>query len=350
MNITINNHTYELKEEAKAFAGGEARIFLMEEQCLKYFFDKVLRNPSKQKKVLLLCDKYQELSGKDGFQHIGIPKYPAFNHDTFIGYTMDFFKNSGTITEFQYRLLKNQYSKNSFDDKTALSVIKQLFKSLQLVHNHKIILGDINPENILINNSTFQSFIVDVDSAHIGNYPCIAGLKHYRCPVVDQMGENSDNSWSYSMSSDIYSLSFICFELFVGINPFTPPVDPIIDLGQAKREDISYLSFHHKKTTKHKVYHLENKMLYKKVFERLDHLKKNYPDLYQHFLNVFFYKKRTYYGHQVSKKQVHKKRHTHKALGVRPVRGYTPVREKSDPLEFGLFLKQYKINLNTIQQ
>ena len=39
-----------------------------------------------------------------------------------------------------------------------------------------------------------------------------------------------------------------------------------------------------------------------------------------------------------------RKRPIQRTKGIRPIRGYTPSREKSDPLEFGLFLKQYNIN------
>ncbi|WP_439131450.1 protein kinase domain-containing protein [Polaribacter sp.] len=350
MNITIGNLIYKLKDLTPSFSGREADIYLLNEGCLKYFTDEILSKKIKKEKVLLLCDKYQDLQGKEGFRNIGLPKYPAYSKDSFIGFKMEFFKNSKTITEYRYYILQKEYKNIGFNDKAAHIIVKQLFKSLQLVHTHKIILGDINPENILINNSSFESFIIDVDSAHVGNYPCFLTMPEYICPSVEAIGKNSDDSYSFSTSSDIYSLSIISFELFIGVHPFTPPVEPIIDMTQAKREGISFLSFHHKKSTKYKEYFLENKMLYTLVFERLDHVEKNYPDLYQYFLDVLFYKKRTYYGHQISKRPINKKRVQQKSHGILPIRGYTPSKEKADPSEFGLFLKQYNINLNSILQ
>lgn len=345
MNILANNNTYNIENHSPSFSGREADIYLLNENCLKFFYKESLQKKGKEDKVLLLCDKYQELKDQEGFFNIGFPKYPAYYKENFIGFVMAFFKNSKTITEYRYHLLQNKYRNVNFNDHAAHLIIKQLFKSLKLVHNHKIILGDVNPENILIHNTSFQSFIIDVDSACIGDYPCFLTMPEYMCPIVKSIGKNTDDSFSFSASSDIYALTIICFELIIGVHPFTPPVEPVIDMDQAKREDISYLSFYHKKTNRYKSYYLENKMLYDKVFKRLDYIQKKYPNLYQHFLNLFIFKKRPYYDHQTSKKSVMRKRPIQRTKGIRPIRGYTPSREKSDPLEFGLFLKQYNINL-----
>lgn len=350
MNITVNNHTTNIQNIKPSFSGREADIYLLKENCLKIFFIETLQEKGKKEKVLLLCDKYQELRNEEGFKHIGLPKYPAYLNDVFVGFVMNFYKNCKTITEFRYRILQKEYRNIGFNDNAAHLIVVQLFKYIRLVHSHKIILGDINPENILINTSSFQSFIIDVDSAHVGDYPCFLTMPEYLCPTVEALGKNTDNSYSFSVSSDIYALTIICFELFIGVHPFTPPVEPIIGINQAKTEYISYISFHYSKSLQYKKYRLENKLLHSKVFERLNHLEKIHPNLYQHFVNVFIHKKRTYYGNQNFKKTIHKRKRISKVEGIRPIRGYTPAREKSDPLEFKLFLKQYNINLNNIKQ
>jgi serine/threonine protein kinase len=348
MNINSNNINYNIENTPPSFSGKEAKVYVLKDKCLKFFFDATLTQESKQKKVLLLCDKHNELANEEGFQYVGVPEHPAYNKDKFIGYTMPFFNNCKTITESFYFLIKQRYRSEILNDSKALSIIKSLFKSLQLLHNHKIILGDINPENILINQTSNKCFIIDIDSADIGNYASLVGMKEYICPTVIQIGKNADDSWSYSVSSDIYSLAIICFELLVGTHPFSVALDPVTDIVNAKKDCISYLHFHQKKHLNYKETELQDKFIYEKVFHRLDELKRNFPEMYHYFINVFVHNKRDYFGNKkTTTVGVKKRKRIQKTFAIR---GYTPLHKKSDPKELQIFLKQYNLNLKTIKQ
>lgn len=352
MNIIINESSYNISNIKHSFLGKEAKVYILEDQCLKYFTEETLLQISKQKKVLLLCDKYDELINKEGFQYVGIPKNPAYIKDKFIGYTMTFFKSCKTITEYKYHLLKNKYRIDDFNNHKAIDIVKQLFNHLKLLHDHKIILGDINPENIIINTQTNKSFIIDIDSAHVGNYGSFTGKDEYMCPIVVSIGVNSDKSWSYSTASDIYSLAVICLELIIGTHPYEVPVTPIIEISEAKKENVSYLNYYHTKKTNCKGYILKDKFVYEKVFSRLDYLKKEYSDLYYFFVDTFIHGKRVYL---VDKKRVittplYTTKRRKRIKKIRPIRGYTPLHKKNDPIELGMFLNQFNINLKHIKQ
>ena len=73
-------------------------------------------------------------------------------------------------------------------DRLALTnLCLEITKVLRRIHNMGIIMGDINPMNIMIDPSKpgkTNVMIVDCDSMQIGGYPCPVGMKLYTSPGI----------------------------------------------------------------------------------------------------------------------------------------------------------------------
>lgn len=58
-----------------------------------------------------------------------------------------------------------------------------ILKKIQYLHDRNILLGDINPYNIIV-KSTKEVFLVDTDSYQIEEFPCPVGIEPYFAPEI----------------------------------------------------------------------------------------------------------------------------------------------------------------------
>lgn len=340
--ININSKDHHINDSDFILSGGEGAVYKLENDCAKLLFADSLKDSMKINKVLALCDKSDYLSGIQGFENVAIPLFPAYENDDFCGFSMKFFDNCENINSVSYDLYEQKYTIDEFMDSDAIRIIQYLFRLLQILHKQRIIIGDLNSDNVLIDINTKKTYLIDIDSAQVGEFFCKVAQEEYCCPIVESIGENSSGGYSFSTSSDIYSLTILCFELIIGTHPFQPGLDPALNVREAKKEGINYISFHYKNVTKESRFQLVDKDTYSLVFKRLDDIKKKYPSLYRHFVDVFHFNKRRYFERSIITNTVQKKQ----KRSIRAIRGYAPAKNRRDPEEFFLFLKQYNLTMS----
>ena len=340
--ININSKDHQINDSDFILSGGEGAVYKLENDCAKLLFADSLKDSMKISKVLALCDKSDYLSGIQGFENVAIPLFPAYENDIFCGFSMKFFKDSIPINAAWYNLFEKNYIVEGLTDDDIMGIIQQLFRLLQILHKQRIIIGDLNSDNVLIDLNTKKVYLIDIDSAQVGEFFCKVTTQEYCCPIVESIGENSSGGHSFSTSSDIYSLTILCFELIIGTHPFQPGLNPALNVREAKKEGINYISFHYKNITKESRFQLVDKDTYSLVFKRLDDIKKTYPSLYRHFVDVFHFNKRRYFERSLITNTVQKKQ----KRSIRAIRGYAPAKSRRDPEEFFLFLKQYNLTMS----
>lgn len=103
--------------------------------------------------------------------------------------------------------------------------------SFQRVHEHGLVIGDVNDRNILVlPNGTVQ--FIDCDSFHLADYPCKVGMALYLPPELHEGG-------TATQESDQFALAVLLFQLlFMGRHPYAGsyPGRPEMSLFQAIRE------------------------------------------------------------------------------------------------------------------
>jgi CheY-like chemotaxis protein len=112
-------------------------------------------------------------------------------------------------------LLKHLHRRTSFDEQTALGVLRQVLRGLRAAHDLGIVHRDIKPENILLNKDQI-AFITDfgiATSADLAKRRELAGTPDYMAPEQLRME-------IVTQASDIYSCGVMTYRMLTGSLPY----------------------------------------------------------------------------------------------------------------------------------
>ncbi len=159
--------------------GGEGIIYSTNTKFVAKIYKKGLLTERKIKKVELLLSKKLKCDG------ICFPYKALCNqYNEFIGYLMP--RASGK--ELQKSLFIKPLFLQNFPNWQKIDLVKLcitiLFK-IRYLHQHGIIMGDINPMNILV-VSPEEVYFVDTDSYQIDDFPCPVGTINYTAPEIQR--------------------------------------------------------------------------------------------------------------------------------------------------------------------
>lgn len=138
---------------------GQEGVLLHDEKNVYKFFREITD--------LSLAEKESKLIILDGIlpENFTGPKSLIYKNNEFSGYTMDYIKNSINLLEYSIR--------TNTDKGKVKDILLKVSDSLKKLHNldENIIVGDLNPRNILV-DKTYTPHIIDVDSFKINGYLC----------------------------------------------------------------------------------------------------------------------------------------------------------------------------------
>lgn len=346
MEIKVNGIKYELKDKYLIKSGGEGTIYTLkfgsEIKCVKiYFSDK--RTTFNERKIFTLINKFEALRLGNIENDLAYPEALAYDALTnrFCGFVMKFFDSHTPVAELLFSKNANSYGSSDYYDEDIIQFVDNLFHYLRILHRVGIILGDINPENILINRNTNNPAIVDMDSCQLGNFYSTTHRKDYFDPSVKIDGYGKNKYFIYSTESDILSLSIIAYELIVGSNPYFFQTRITTGTHYKREAKLSFLDYSiNHATNPHLATHdVFRNSLYFSSLERLEFLRINHFEIFSFFKAIFVDEKRYYFYYKKKKEIIIKKRS-----------GKTSVQEvellaqtKEDPKEVELFLKQFHL-------
>ena len=107
-----------------------------------------------------------------------------------------------------------------------IAIAKNLSSAVYNVHEIGQVIGDLNPENILVDPRTGLVTLVDTDSYHIadqsGNvHRCGVGMPEYVAPELQGKHFPSAQLPTFTKETDLFSLSVLIFSLLMnGAHPF----------------------------------------------------------------------------------------------------------------------------------
>jgi serine/threonine protein kinase len=107
-----------------------------------------------------------------------------------------------------------------------LAIAKNLAAAVYNVHEINQVIGDLNPENILVDRRTGLVTLVDTDSYHIsdraGNvYRCGVGMPEFVAPELQGIHFPSEPLPTFTKETDEFALSGLMFALLMnGAHPF----------------------------------------------------------------------------------------------------------------------------------
>lgn len=164
----------------KITAGGEGTIYQTNiPGMVAKIYKKEKLNRTRHEKLCLLARKNLSCDG------VCFPLALLYDKEyNFVGYLMR--QAHGRELQkcvFQPQLLKKYFPSWTKQDTVTLCIT--ILKKLKYLHDRNVILGDINPNNILVVSPT-EVYFVDTDSYQIEGFPCPVGTINFTAPEIQR--------------------------------------------------------------------------------------------------------------------------------------------------------------------
>ena len=159
--------------------GGEGAVFdtSTQESVAKVYFNNRLTKGTQEKIELMVSEKVPD------FQ-ICWPQVPIYDsQEVFRGFLMP--KASGKPLGHGLCRIPKKWLENNpnWTRRESAELVLSILHKIKLLHQMNIILGDINPLNILVENER-SIYFVDCDSYQVGGYPCPVGTVNFTPPEI----------------------------------------------------------------------------------------------------------------------------------------------------------------------
>lgn len=225
-----NQRAIILKEEINK--GGEGTVYLVDDGTVAKIYHPRSLTVEKEAKIKALLAK------KIRFEGICAPLESLYdNKAKFIGYLMP---KADTEKGFELKtcifnpvLLKNKLPNWTRLNLATLSIT--ILEKIKYLHLNGIIIGDINPFNILIKDDK-TVFFVDVDSYQVANFPCPVGTPHFTAPEIQNI--ESFNKLIRTEEHENFAIATLLFMIFLaGKTPYS------FQGGGNMKENITSMNF-----------------------------------------------------------------------------------------------------------
>ena len=199
-----------IKLESKVAAGGEGIIYTTNTPYVAKIYKKENNTKRKYEKIKLMLSKEIECEG------VCYPVAALYNSNKeFVGYMMPKAKGK----ELQKSIfIKPLFLKNfpNWKKRDTVELCITILKKIKYLHDRNIVMGDINPANILV-VSPKEVYFVDTDSYQVENFPCPVGTNNYTAPEI-QRKHFSD--FLRTMGNENFAVATLLFMIML---PGKPP-------------------------------------------------------------------------------------------------------------------------------
>lgn len=220
----LAGHTYQLQEHPIA-GGGEGEIYIIVNhpgQVAKIFKEnrRTAQREEKLKKMV------QIKLTDDQLQQVTWPQDVIYSQNGFAGYVMPVLKNNKNLNHI-YAI-----SGDKQDFRKRILIAYNLCEAVDVVHSLGQVCGDLNPQNICVDEKTGFVTLVDTDSFHFHDqqsnqtYRCEVGLSDYIAPEIQNKVKNGLDLRNaplptYTRETDLFALAVHIFALLMnGCHPF----------------------------------------------------------------------------------------------------------------------------------
>ncbi|MDR2409902.1 MAG: zinc-ribbon domain containing protein [Bacteroidales bacterium] len=193
--------------------GGEGVIYTTDTEFVAKIYKKDKLTEQKETKIKLMLSKQIRCDG------ICYPVSTLYNYNKeFVGFLMP--KAQGKELAASY-FLPRQYIEKEFPNwkrKETVKLCLTILTKIKFLHDRNIILGDINPGNILV-VSPEEAYFVDTDSYQIEGFPCTVGMINFTAPELHKINKKYSD-FLRTMGNEYFAVATLLFMIML---PGKPP-------------------------------------------------------------------------------------------------------------------------------
>ena len=200
--------------------GGEGSIYARGQTAFKVYLD-----PN----AMIPVGKIQELSA---LTHQSIIKpedilLDAKNNPA--GYTMRFVKDTYALCQLFTKAFR---TRNNISPDMMLALVRKLQEIVKHVHDHKMLIVDLNELNFLSSDDFKDIYAIDVDSYQTPSFHATA--------IMDSIRDRHNKT--FSEGTDWFSFAVTAFQMFIGIHPYKGKHPLVKSMDERMMKNISVLN------------------------------------------------------------------------------------------------------------
>lgn len=210
---------YVLFEESIT-SGGEGSIYNIEgmpDLVAKIYHEKNRTENRKNKLLAMLETDSNDLS------ECAWPHAILYQDNNFCGYVMQKVSGLSSLIDFYVYDNRKKYLWSQY-----VKVAENIAAAVNNVHDSGHIIGDLNPNNFMLDVNTGRVMLVDTDSYHIKSksgeiFPCTVVTPEFIPPELQGKTFDENNARNmFNESTDNFALAVIIFRLLMnGVHPFS---------------------------------------------------------------------------------------------------------------------------------
>ncbi|MDN4163390.1 protein kinase domain-containing protein [Nocardioides abyssi] len=182
--------------------GGEGSVYEGGGNTVVKIFDKDHITQHRKAKVELLVISGLQAKG------LCIPSATVHNAaGEFVGYVMPTASGREARTIFNIRKLEKDFP--TWKKSDLVDICISFLKKVEYLHSMNVILGDINPKNLMIDDRK-NVFIIDADSWQLEGYPCPVGTPMYTSPAM--LGKTYAEDLR-TMEDELFAVATMLFQI-----------------------------------------------------------------------------------------------------------------------------------------
>ena len=188
--------------------GGEGVVYEWGDSTVCKIYHENCLNTARQEKLERMLSLKQNIPG------VCWPQSMVFNQQKqFVGYMMP--KAQGiSLQAFLNRapVVSKKMGEKAFNRLHLVEICIDFLRKVQALHALHILIGDVNLENILIDPSFTQVWLVDTDSMQVDDFPCPVGKDTFTPPRLQ--GQELKNCLR-TVDDELFSIAIVLFYILI---------------------------------------------------------------------------------------------------------------------------------------
>ncbi len=214
MDVFVASTRVRLQDSDLLGEGGEARVFRWKDRAVKVFHPV---DPANAPESRVRAVKLEKLA----FFPTGLPanvlgplELVTDQRGDVIGFVMQALVD----VDDAGRLAQRKFRENAISNDVVMTMFRELAQTLRSLHARKVIVGDLNDGNVLVQPASQRVFLIDADSMQFSGLACAVGHERFLDPRL--YGVDLSKGSRFDEGTDWYAFAVMLFSSLLYVHPF----------------------------------------------------------------------------------------------------------------------------------